>query len=285
MKRVSWLMAGISLLLSLLLSVVLISCGGYVKKVEVEKQLSSQKMDLVQRIQLAQDAATTADDKATKALAATKDLDKMKEEILSSADEKIDSALATTKGPSDEQIRRIAQDAASKALTEANSYAMAEDEKVKRLAKESAEKAMNIALEADRKAQEAGREAELAKELPKPVAIAVYTVYFDSGKAEIKTEYIAELEKAAVAIKEAPEAVVRIEGHADNTPVVYSKYGSNWALSQARANVVKDYLVDKLGVPVASIKGAIGFAEYKPIASNDVSNRWQNRRAEVIITH
>jgi type VI secretion system protein ImpK len=189
------------------------------------------------------------------------------------------------KGPSDELLKRIAQDAASKALTEANSYAMAEDEKVKQLARESAEKAMSIAKEADRKAQEAAKQAELAKELPKPGAIAVYTVYFDSGKAEIKTEYIAELEKAAGAIKEDPEAAVRIEGHADNTPVVYSKYGSNWVLSQARANVVKDYLVDKLGVPIASIKSAIGFAEYRPIASNDVSNRWQNRRAEVIVTH
>lgn len=281
MKRVSWLMVGISLLLS----VVLISCGGYVKKVEVEKQLSSQKMDLAQRIQLAQDAAATADDKATKALATTKDLDKMKEEILSTADEKIDSALATTKGPSDEQIKRIAQDAASKALAEANAFAMAEDEKVKQLTKESAEKAMNIAMEADRKAQEASRQAELAKELPKPGAIAVYTVYFDSGKATLKTEYIAKLEKAASTIKEKPNAVVSIEGHADNTPVVYSKYGSNWALSQARANVVRDYLVDKLGVPVASIKDAIGFAEYKPAAPNDKKDKWQNRRTEVIITH
>lgn len=274
-------MAGISLLLS----VVLISCGGYVKKGEVEKQLSSHKMDLVQRIQLAQDAATTADDKAAKALAATKDLGKMKEEILSIVEEKIDSALATTKGPSDEQIKRIAQDAASKALAEANAFAMTEDEKIKQLAEGSAKKAMNMAIEADRRAQEAARQAELAKELPKPGAIAVYTVYFDSGKATLKTEYIAELEKAAGAIKEDPEAVVKIGGHADNTPVVYSKYGSNWALSQARANVVRDYLVDKLGVPVASIKDAIGFAEYKPTAPNDKKDKWQNRRTEVIITH
>jgi len=282
MKRVSWLMAGISLLLS----VVFISCGGYAKKDEVEKQLSNQKMDLAQRIQLAQDAAGTADDKATKALAATKDLGRMKEEILSTADEKIDSALATiAKGPSDESLKRIARDAASKALAEANTFAMAEDEKVKQLARESAEKAMDIAREADRRAQEAARQAELAKELPKPGAIAVYTVYFDSGKATLKTEYIAELEEAGRAIKEDPEAIVRIEGHADNTPIVYSKYRSNWALSQARADVVRDYLVDRLGVPVSSIKDVVGFAEYKPTAPNDKKDKWQNRRAEVIITH
>jgi chemotaxis protein MotB len=139
-------------------------------------------------------------------------------------------------------------------------------------------------MEADKKAQEAARQAELARELPKIDEATIYTVYFDPGKADLKTEYIAELEKAASAIKENSKAIAKIEGHADNTPVVYSKYGSNWVLSQVRARAVMDYLVNKLGVSESSIKRSLGFAEYKPATSNDTSSRWQNRRVEVIIT-
>jgi chemotaxis protein MotB len=280
MKRTSLLMTGIALILSL----TLVSCGGYAKKGEFEKTLEDHRMDLNQKVQLAQDSATAANDKAEKALSATKGLDKMKEEILSAVDGKIDSSLTTAKSYNDEQIKLIAQNAANKAIADANSFAMAEDEKIKQLAKESAEKAMNSAMEANKKAQEAAKQAELAKELPKPGAIAIYTVYFDSGKANIKTEYITELGKAANAIKENPKAIVKIEGHADNTAVVYSKYGSNWVLSQVRAKAVMDYLVNKLGVPESSIERSLGFAEYKPAVSNDISNKWQNRRVEVIIT-
>lgn len=273
-------MTGIAIVLSL----TLMACGGYVKKGEFEKQLEDHKMDLNQKVELAQDSATAANDKAERALSATKGLDKMKEEILSVADGKIDSFLSTAKSYNDEQLKLIVQNAANKAMADAQSFAAAEDEKIKQLAKESAEKAMNSAMEANKKAQEAAKQAELAKELPKPGAIAIYTVYFDSGKANIKTEYITELEKAANTIKENPKAIVKIEGHADNTPVVYSRYGTNWILSQARAKAVRNYLVDKLSVSESSIKTDLAFAEYKPSAPNDVSNRWQNRRVEVIIT-
>jgi chemotaxis protein MotB len=270
----------------LLMTMAFISCGGYVKKDELEKQLSERKMYMEQEVQLAQDSAAVANDKAAKALDATKGLDRMKGEILSSVDTKIDSAMASVKSINDDSLKLIAQDAASKALSDARSFSMAEDEKIKQLAKEAADKAMNAAMEADQKAQEAARQAELAKELPKPGAsVAVFTVYFDSGKAKLKPEGITELENAARAIKEDSNAVVKIMGHADNTPVVYSKYRNNWLLSQVRSEVVRKYLTENLGVSEDYIKDNVGFAEYKPTAPNDKNNKWQNRRVEVIITH
>ena len=269
----------------LLMTMAFISCGGYVKKDELEKQLSERKMYMEQEVQLAQDSAAVANDKAAKALDATKGLDRMKGEILSSVDTKIDSAMASVKSINDDSLKLIAQDAASKALSDARSFSMAEDEKIKQLAKEAADKAMNAAMEADQKAQEAARQAELAKELPKPGALAVYTVYFDSGKVKLKPEGITELENAARAIKEDSNAVVKIMGHADNTPVVYSKYRNNWLLSQVRSEVVRKYLTENLGVSEDYIKDNVGFAEYKPTAPNDKNNKWQNRRVEVIITH
>ena len=271
--RMSWFAV-----VSLLLSIALIGCGGYVKKDEFEKQLSDQKMDIEQKVQLAQDSAATANDKAEKALTASRQIDKIKEDILLTVDGKIDSAMVAAKSDPQE-IKRIAEDAANKVLDEAKS----EDEKVKMLAKEAADKAMNAAMEADRRAQEAARQAELAKELPGVGEYTKFAVYFDAGKAVVKSEGISELEKVAGMIKDNPNITLRIEGHSDNSPIVRSKFRSNWLLSQARAQAVRDYLVDKLGVPADSIKQVVGFAEFKPSAPNDKNRKWENRRVEVII--
>lgn len=282
MKRTPLLM----IVISLILSIALISCGGYVKKDELEKQLSDQKMDLEQKVQLAQDSAATANDKADKALSAARSLEKMREEILKTVDTKIDAALVTAKGDIDkyqEEFRRIAKEAAEKAIADSNAFAMSEDEKVKMMAKEAADKAMAAAMEADRRAQEAARQAEIAKQLPKVGEPTKFSVYFDSGKINIKPEGIAELEKAAALIKSDSSIKVRIEGNADNVKVVYSKFRNNWLLSQARADAVKKYLVENLGVSEDAIKACVGLAEYNPVAPNDKKNRWENRRVDVII--
>jgi len=284
MRKVSWLLAGISLLLS----IALIGCG-YAKKDEIEKQLADQKMDTDQKIQLAQDAAAAASDKADKALAtAREEIGKAKEEAISAAKEEDMKTLADAEDKwkaGDEEVKSAAEEAASKALADAKAAAMAEDEKVKQAAKEAADKALSAAEEADRKARQAADEAEVAKALPKPKEPIVFTVYFDLGQTKLKKEGLDELEQAAEAIKARPDAIVRIEGHTDNTPVVRStQYMNNWGLSQARAQAVKNHLVDKLGVPAESIKEVVGVAFYKPVAPpNTAKGRQMNRRAEVII--
>jgi chemotaxis protein MotB len=282
MRKVSWLVAGISLLLS----IALMGCG-YAKRDEVEKQLADQKMDADQKIQLAQDAAAEASNKADQALATAKEeIQKAKVEVLATAEEKDAETLATAKSSmeaGDAEVRRAAEGAAAKALSDAKAAAMAEDEKVKQEAKKAADKAMSAAAEADRRAEQAAREAELAKELPKPKEPVVFTVYFGLGQTKVSKEGMAELEKAASAIKAHSGAVVKIEGHTDNLPVVRSGYLNNWGLSQARADAVKKHLVDKLGVPAEAISETIGLAFYKPAASNSPKDRRLNRRAEVII--
>ena len=93
MRKVSWLIAGVSLLLSL----ALISCG-YVKKDEFEKQLSDQQMEIDQKVQLAQDAAAEAGDKADRNLeVARQEIAKAKEEAISAAAEKDMETLAVAK--------------------------------------------------------------------------------------------------------------------------------------------------------------------------------------------
>ena len=72
--------------------------------------------------------------------------------------------------------------------------------------------------------------------------------------------------------------VVEIGGHTDNVGDNYS----NQKLSEARANVVRTYLLEK-GIAPGRIT-AVGYGETRPVASNDTpEGRQQNRRTEVKI--
>ena len=74
-----------------------------------------------------------------------------------------------------------------------------------------------------------------------------------------------------------------IGGHADNQPIQFSNWKSNWELSSARALSVLHRLVDSEGISPERLS-AIGYGEYKPVASNDASDsRKLNRRVEIVI--
>jgi len=112
----------------------------------------------------------------------------------------------------------------------------------------------------------------------------VADVLFDSGKAKLKSEAVSGLDKVASVLKEnVPDLNVGIEGHTDNVPIRHSAWKSNWELSTARALSVLHYLVDDKGVSPDRIS-AIGYGEYRPVASNDDrEGRQMNRRVEVVI--
>lgn len=112
----------------------------------------------------------------------------------------------------------------------------------------------------------------------------VSEVLFDSGKAKIKPEANDSLDKVARVLKETvPDLDVGIEGHTDNVPIKYSGWKSNWELSSARAMSVLHYLVDKKGITGNRV-AAIGYGEYRPVASNEAKEgRRQNRRVEIVI--
>lgn len=71
--------------------------------------------------------------------------------------------------------------------------------------------------------------------------------------------------------------VLAIEGHTDST----GSADTNKALSKARAEAVKKYLVDNFDLPEKRFK-TTGFGSDKPIASNATEDgRMQNRRTEI----
>jgi len=73
-----------------------------------------------------------------------------------------------------------------------------------------------------------------------------------------------------------------VEGHTDNVPISTLTFPSNWELSSARAASVVNYL-SRQGVEPERM-AAIGYGEFRPIASNDApEGRGKNRRVTLII--
>ena len=108
-------------------------------------------------------------------------------------------------------------------------------------------------------------------------------ILFDSGKAKIRPEADPVLDKVtSVITTKAADLNIGIEGHTDNTPIKYSGWKSNWELSTARATSVLHYLIDKGVLPEKL--AAIGYGEFRPVASNDTpEGQRKNRRVEIVI--
>ncbi len=103
-------------------------------------------------------------------------------------------------------------------------------------------------------------------------------IHFKTGKAEIKQISYALLDNLYSVSKKCSKATISIEGHTDSV-------GSdidNQALSEKRAEAVKDYFIKK-GMDAKKLI-AVGHGETKPIGDNFVEKgRAENRRIEFII--
>jgi len=116
------------------------------------------------------------------------------------------------------------------------------------------------------------------------VITVVGDLLFDSGKARIRPEAYPLLDKVSAILKDnMAQFNIGIEGHTDNMPIKRSGWKSNWELSTARALSVLHYLVKDQGISPERLS-AIGYGEYRPVASNDSRDgRKQNRRVEIVI--
>lgn len=99
-------------------------------------------------------------------------------------------------------------------------------------------------------------------------------ITFAPGSANLTAEGQAELDRVVQFLQESPQPV-EIAGHTDAD----GDEASNQALSESRANAVRDYLVNA-GIPADSLT-AVGFGETQPIAPNDKpEDKAKNRRIE-----
>jgi OmpA-OmpF porin, OOP family len=108
-----------------------------------------------------------------------------------------------------------------------------------------------------------------------PEIITLENVYFDFGKAEVKSESYPELDKIVRLMFENPGIQIEISAHTDN--VGSDDY--NMKLSQSRAESVLNYLVAN-GIQENRLT-AKGFGSSKPVADNNTEQgRQKNRRVE-----
>ncbi len=96
-------------------------------------------------------------------------------------------------------------------------------------------------------------------------------VAFGSGQATLTAAGRKELDGIATRIKrEHAGQAIRIEGYTDSDPIRKSKWGSNEALSQARAEAVEKYLKSK---GVSNSMEAVGRGAANPKGSKAASRR------------
>ncbi|HEV8540035.1 MAG TPA: OmpA family protein [Nitrospiraceae bacterium] len=111
-------------------------------------------------------------------------------------------------------------------------------------------------------------------------------VLFDSGQSKVKPSGLKVLKQVSDILKNVTDKQIRIEGHTDNVPIgarLKDRFQTNWELSTGRATSVVRYLIEEGGVDRANLL-AVGFADTKPIASNDTEEgRTANRRIEIAL--
>jgi OOP family OmpA-OmpF porin len=108
--------------------------------------------------------------------------------------------------------------------------------------------------------------------------VALYGIFFDSGKAEIKPESDAALEQISKLLLSNGALKVYVVGHTDNVGTIEA----NMKLSKDRADAVVNALVTKYGIQAARLK-SYGVASLVPVASNDnEEGKAKNRRVELV---
>lgn len=106
---------------------------------------------------------------------------------------------------------------------------------------------------------------------------AVYGIYFDTDKAEIKPESEAALKEVASLLAKNPAWKLLVVGHTDMT----GDLAHNMQLSEQRGAPVVTALTTKYGIAPVRLKG-YGVGPLAPVASNDTEGRAKNRRVELV---
>jgi chemotaxis protein MotB len=107
------------------------------------------------------------------------------------------------------------------------------------------------------------------------------TVLFDQGKAEIRPQAVAILNKLGEITLKVPKYQLLVIGHTDDVPIRTTRFPSNWELSAARASAVVRYFAQKGGLDPSRM-AASGYGSSWPVVPNDnPEHRAANRRVEI----
>ncbi|SEK22663.1 type VI secretion system protein ImpK [Roseateles sp. YR242] len=104
--------------------------------------------------------------------------------------------------------------------------------------------------------------------------------FFASGSPSIRPGQEALLSRVAAALGQV-QGTILISGHTDARPISNSQFSSNWDLSRARAENVRNLLLDLIPSSRLKIRGLGGM---DPIADNGtVEGRARNRRVDITL--
>ena len=118
----------------------------------------------------------------------------------------------------------------------------------------------------------------MEKAIAETGSIALYGIYFDSGKSVVKTESVPTLKEIALLMKNQPKLKLIVVGHTDNQ----GDYNYNNKLSEERARSVVKELVDKHSIDASRLKHE-GVGYLAPVASNYTEEgRAKNRRVQLV---
>ncbi len=108
-------------------------------------------------------------------------------------------------------------------------------------------------------------------------------ILFDTGRAEIKPDFLPIIELLAKLISDLNNQII-VEGHTDNVPIRTFLYPSNWELSVARSVSVARCLVEGYGLEPGRFL-VTGYGEYHPLDDNtSPEGRARNRRVTLVIS-
>jgi outer membrane protein OmpA-like peptidoglycan-associated protein len=118
----------------------------------------------------------------------------------------------------------------------------------------------------------------MAKSIDSSGRVALYGIYFDFNKADLKPESDGTLEEIAKMLKQSPSRKVLVVGHTDNV----GTFAFNMDLSQRRAAAVVAALASRFGIARTRLT-PVGVSFASPVAANtDDNGRAKNRRVELV---
>jgi OmpA-OmpF porin, OOP family len=119
---------------------------------------------------------------------------------------------------------------------------------------------------------------EMSKAIVGSGRVALYGIFFDTNKADIKPESKAALAEIARLLKQEPDLKLHVVGHTDNV----GGYEFNLGLSKRRADAVVAALAKEYGIAAKRLTPN-GVAYLAPVAANTTEEgRAKNRRVELV---
>lgn len=120
--------------------------------------------------------------------------------------------------------------------------------------------------------------SSMAKSIKETGKVAVYGIYFDTGKSVLKAESKPALDEISKLLKADPKLKLYVVGHTDNTGV----FESNLRLSTERALAVMNALITQYSISADRLR-SYGDGPTAPVATNDTEEgKALNRRVELV---